>query len=108
MLPLRRRLSSSRQTVPWVELPGDTKRAADAAVLGRRLASPKVTLKLEEARRKIVELYKEGLIYRAQRLINWCPTCRTALSDHELGGFFLRLPHGYGRREAAGVSEVKF
>ena len=26
----------------------------------------------------------EGLIYRATRLINWCPECRTALSDLEV------------------------
>jgi len=31
-----------------------------------------------------VRLYEEGLIYRAQRLINWCPDCRTALSDLEV------------------------
>jgi valyl-tRNA synthetase len=35
-------------------------------------------------RHAFVELHKEGLIYRAQRLINWCPTCRTALSDLEV------------------------
>lgn len=31
-----------------------------------------------------VRLYKEGLIYRDQRLINLCPHCRTALSDIEV------------------------
>ena len=31
-----------------------------------------------------VQLYEEGLIYRATRLINWCPECRTALSDLEV------------------------
>jgi valyl-tRNA synthetase len=31
-----------------------------------------------------VRLYEEGLIYRARRLINWCPSCRTALSDLEV------------------------
>ncbi len=31
-----------------------------------------------------VNLYKEGLIYRANRLINWCPRCHTALSDIEV------------------------
>ncbi len=29
-------------------------------------------------------LFEEGLIYRAERLINWCPRCRTALSDIEV------------------------
>lgn len=41
--------ASSRITVPWVEQPADGKRAADAATVGRNLAPPKVTLKLEEA-----------------------------------------------------------
>jgi valyl-tRNA synthetase len=31
-----------------------------------------------------VRLYDEGLIYRAERLINWCPRCQTALSDIEV------------------------
>jgi valyl-tRNA synthetase len=31
-----------------------------------------------------VRLYQDGLIYRARRLINWCPSCRTALSDLEV------------------------
>ena len=31
-----------------------------------------------------VRLYREGKIYRAQRLINWCPRCHTALSDLEV------------------------
>src|SRR4029450_204176 len=26
-------------------------------------------------------LYKDGLIYRGERIINWCPRCQTALSD---------------------------
>jgi valyl-tRNA synthetase len=29
-------------------------------------------------------LYDKGLIYRGERLINWCPRCRTALSDLEV------------------------
>lgn len=29
-------------------------------------------------------LYEQGLIYRGNRLINWCPRCRTALSDIEV------------------------
>lgn len=31
-----------------------------------------------------VELYKKGLIYRGNRLINWCPDCKTSLSDAEV------------------------
>ncbi|MEO6419862.1 MAG: valine--tRNA ligase, partial [Polyangiaceae bacterium] len=31
-----------------------------------------------------VKLFEAGLIYRATRLINWCPECRTALSDLEV------------------------
>jgi valyl-tRNA synthetase len=29
-------------------------------------------------------LYEDELIYRAERIINWCPRCRTALSDIEV------------------------
>ncbi|MFN8076067.1 MAG: valine--tRNA ligase [Kineosporiaceae bacterium] len=29
-------------------------------------------------------LYDDGLIYRAERIINWCPRCLTALSDIEV------------------------
>ena len=31
-----------------------------------------------------VRLYEEGLIYRGNRIINWCPECQTALSDAEV------------------------
>ena len=31
-----------------------------------------------------VRLYEEGLIYRADYIINWCPRCLTALSDLEV------------------------
>jgi len=31
-----------------------------------------------------VKLYEDGLIYRDNRLINWCPRCHTALSDIEV------------------------
>ena len=30
------------------------------------------------------QLYQDGLIYRAERIINWCPRCLTALSDIEV------------------------
>ena len=35
-------------------------------------------------REVFVRLYEEGLIYRDNRLINWCPRCHTALSDIEV------------------------
>ena len=35
-------------------------------------------------REVFVRLYEEGLIYRSNRIINWCPHCRTALSDIEV------------------------
>ena len=31
-----------------------------------------------------VNLYEKGLIYRGNRIINWCPHCATALSDAEV------------------------
>jgi valyl-tRNA synthetase len=31
-----------------------------------------------------VNLYEKGLIYRGNRLINWCPDCKTTLSDAEV------------------------
>ena len=31
-----------------------------------------------------VNLYNKGLIYRGNRIINWCPHCTTALSDAEV------------------------
>ena len=35
-------------------------------------------------RETFVNLYEKGLIYRGDRIINWCPTCKTALSDAEV------------------------
>jgi len=35
-------------------------------------------------REAFVRLWEDGLLYRAQRLINWCPRCRTALADIEV------------------------
>jgi len=31
-----------------------------------------------------VRLYKEGLIYKGDYIVNWCPRCKTALSDDEV------------------------
>ena len=35
-------------------------------------------------RQTFVTLYRDGLIYRGERIINWCPDCQTALSDLEV------------------------
>ncbi len=35
-------------------------------------------------RTAFVRLYQKGLIYRGERMINWCPRCQTALSDLEV------------------------
>ncbi len=31
-----------------------------------------------------VRLYREGLIYRGEYIVNWCPRCKTAISDLEV------------------------
>ena len=31
-----------------------------------------------------VNLYNKGLIYRGERIINWCPHCKTSISDAEV------------------------
>jgi len=45
------------------------------------------------------QLYDKGLIYRAERIINWCPRCLTALSDIEVehkddSGEFVSIKYG--------------
>jgi valyl-tRNA synthetase len=51
-----------------------------------------------------VHLYDKGLIYRGERMINWCPRCRTALSDLEVEHkdivgrlYYIRYPLTRGR-----------
>ncbi|MCR1899993.1 valine--tRNA ligase [Irregularibacter muris] len=38
----------------------------------------------EAVKEVFVRLYEKGLIYRGNRIINWCPDCKTALSDAEV------------------------
>ncbi|MBU1087633.1 MAG: valine--tRNA ligase [Candidatus Omnitrophica bacterium] len=45
-----------------------------------------------------IRLYDKGLIYRGNRIINWCPRCQTALSDEEaphkdMEGFLYHLKY---------------
>ncbi len=39
---------------------------------------------VKAVRTTFVNLYNKGLIYRGERIINWCPRCATALSDLEV------------------------
>ena len=57
-------------------------------------------------REVFVNLYNKGLIYQGDRIINWCPCCKTALSDAEVeyaeenGNFWhLRYPATDGSTE---------
>ena len=48
-------------------------------------------------------MYEAGLIYRAERIINWCPRCLTALSDIEVehqddAGEFVQIRYGEGEQ----------
>lgn len=38
----------------------------------------------EAVQKVFLQLYEEGLIYQGDRIINWCPKCKTALSDAEV------------------------
>ena len=67
-------------------------------------------------REAFVRLWEDSLLYRAQRLINWCPRCKTALADIEVvheesdgNLWYIRYPLGgrsvgsaYRRDHAAG------
>ena len=51
-----------------------------------------------------VKLYEQGLIYRGNYIINWCPRCRTALSDLEVEHedhnghlYYIRYPFEKGK-----------
>jgi len=51
-----------------------------------------------------VRLYREGLIYRGDYIINWCPRCHTALSDIEVehrdvNGHFYHIRYPFKDRE---------
>jgi valyl-tRNA synthetase len=55
----------------------------------------------------VVSIFKKmhdaGLIYRAERIINWCPRCLTALSDIEVdhqddAGEFVQIRYGEGEQ----------
>ncbi|KXO14543.1 valine--tRNA ligase [Peptoniphilus sp. GNH] len=56
-----------------------------------------------------IRLYKKGLIYRGDRIINWCPNCKTAVSDaevdhHDHDGFIWYFK--YPLKEGDGFIEI--
>jgi valyl-tRNA synthetase len=53
-------------------------------------------------RAAFVRLYEKGLIYRGERIINWCPRCATALSDLEVEHQDIRGHLWYVRYPLAG------
>lgn len=55
--------------------------------------------------RTFVNLYKKGLIYRGNRLINWCPECKTSLSDAEVEHEDKNAKYYYFRYPAADGGE---
>ena len=71
---------------------------------------------IKATRLTFVNLFNKGLIYRHERIINWCPRCTTALSDLEVNGreqdgklYFIRYPltpspspSGRGETEGSG------
>jgi valyl-tRNA synthetase len=65
-------------------------------------------------RTAFVRLYNKGLIYRGERIINWCPRCATALSDLEVDHknieghlFYVRYPLAEGNKEFITVATTR-
>ncbi|HEY3277330.1 MAG TPA: valine--tRNA ligase [Syntrophorhabdaceae bacterium] len=62
---------------------------------------------LSKAVREVfVRLYNEGLIYRGDYIVNWCPRCETALSDiesehEETKGFLYHIKYPFADGEGA-------
>ena len=51
-------------------------------------------------REVFVSLYEKGLIYRGERIVNWCPHCKTTISDAEVefeekDGYFWHLRYPF-------------
>ena len=56
-----------------------------------------------------MNLYNKGLIYRGERIINWCPNCKTSISDieteyEEQDGFFWHI--NYPFTDGSGCLEI--
>ena len=72
----------------WVELYGNTideqHKRLGASCDWSRLRFTLDAGPAKAVRTTFVNLYNKGLIYRGERIINWCPRCSTALSDLEV------------------------
>jgi valyl-tRNA synthetase len=60
-------------------------------------------------REAFVRLWEDGLLYRAERLINWCPRCKTALADIEVvheesEGQLWHIRYPYADSPSAGIT----
>lgn len=63
----------------------------------------------EAVKEVFVRLYEKGLIYRGERIINWCPHCLTSISDAEVeygeqAGHFWHI--NYPLADGSGVIEI--
>jgi valyl-tRNA synthetase len=57
--------------------------------LGASIDWSRQAFTLDEQRQKAVkkmfsDMYKEGVIYQGERVINWCPRCKSTLADDEV------------------------
>ncbi len=63
----------------------------------------------EAVKEVFVKYYDKGLIYRGERIINWCPHCKTSLSDAEVNyedqaGHFWHLRYPF--KDGSGYLEL--
>ncbi len=40
--------------------------------------------RIKAVRKMFVDMYKEGIIYKGERIVNWCPRCNSTLADDEM------------------------
>lgn len=57
--------------------------------MGSSMDWSRLAFTLDEARQKavtkmFVDMYREGVIYRGERIVNWCPRCHSTLADDEV------------------------
>ena len=77
-----------RRTWAWKEKYGD-RIVEQLKKLGSSCDWSRLAFTMDEkcslaVREAFFKLYNKGLIYRGSRIINWCPSCITALSDVEV------------------------